>query len=57
VVSWPSTFKLVNIDKYHPKENPEEWAHLYRLGVKAAHGDSDVALAYVQLHLQLAAVL
>ena len=23
-VQWPSTFKLANIDKYDPKENPEE---------------------------------
>ena len=50
-VQWPSTFKLVNIDKYNPKENLEEWVRLNALGIQASGGDQDTMLAYVPIML------
>jgi hypothetical protein len=48
-VIWPRNFKLHDLDTYDGKANPEQWITLYKIVVRAAHGDEDVMANYLPM--------
>lgn len=46
VMEWPRNFKIHDLETYNGKDNPEHWAMLYEIAVRAAGGDEDVMANY-----------
>ena len=50
-VQWPIGFKIIGVDPYDGKANPEQWMQLYEIAVRAAGGNSDVMANYLPVML------
>jgi hypothetical protein len=53
-VSGPSTpnFKVSNVDKYKPKQDPGDWLAVYTTTARAAGATEDVMTAYLPIVLE-----
>jgi hypothetical protein len=45
-IHWPPNFKVLNIDKYKPKQNPDGWLVVYTTAAQATGATEDVMIAY-----------
>jgi hypothetical protein len=50
-IQWPPNFKVSNIDKYEPKQDPGGWLVVYTTAVWAAGATEDVMTAYLPIVL------
>jgi hypothetical protein len=50
-IQWPPNFKVSNIDKYEPKQDPEGWLVVYTTAARAAGATEDVMTAYLPIVL------
>jgi hypothetical protein len=50
-IQWPPNFKVSNIDKYEPKEDPGGWLSVYTTAAQAAGATEDVMTAYLPIVL------
>jgi hypothetical protein len=50
-VQWPPNFKVSNIDKYEPKQDPGGWLAVYTTAAWAAGATKDVMTAYLPIVL------
>jgi hypothetical protein len=50
-IQWPSNFKVSNIDKYEPKQDPGGWLAVYTTAARAAGATKDVMTAYLPIIL------
>jgi hypothetical protein len=48
-IHWPSNFKVSNVDKYEPKQDPGGWLAVYTTAARAAGASADVMTAYLPL--------
>jgi hypothetical protein len=47
----PPNFKVSNIDKYEPKQDPRGWLAVYTTAARAAGATEDVMTAYLPIVL------
>jgi hypothetical protein len=47
----PPNFKVSNVDKYDPKQDPEGWLAVYTIATRAAGATEDVMTAYLPIVL------
>jgi hypothetical protein len=47
----PPNFKVSNVDKYEPKQNPGGWLAVYTTAARAAGATEDVMTAYFPIVL------
>jgi hypothetical protein len=47
----PPNFKVSNVDKYEPKQDPEGWLAVYTTAARAAGATEDVMTAYLRVVL------
>jgi hypothetical protein len=50
-IQWPPNFKVSNIDKYEPKQDPGGWLAIYTTAAWAAGATEDVMTAYLPIIL------
>jgi hypothetical protein len=50
-IQWPPNFKVSNVDKYEPKQDPGGWLVVYTTAVRAAGATEDVMTAYLPIVL------
>jgi hypothetical protein len=50
-IQWPPNFKVSNIDKYEPKQDPGGWLAVYTTAARAAGATKDVMTAYLPIVL------
>jgi hypothetical protein len=50
-IQWPSNFKVSNVDKYEPKQDPGGWLAVYATAARAAGATEDVMTAYLPIVL------
>jgi hypothetical protein len=50
-IKWPPNFKVSNIDKYEPKQDPGGWLAVYTTAAQAAGATEDVMTAYLPIVL------
>jgi hypothetical protein len=51
-IQWPPNFKVSNVDKYEPKQDPGGWLAVYTTAVRAAGATEDVMTAYLPIVLR-----
>jgi hypothetical protein len=50
-IQWPPNFKVSNVDKYGPKQDPGGWLAIYTTAARAAGATKDVMTAYLPIIL------
>jgi hypothetical protein len=50
-IQWPPNFKVSNIDKYEPKQDPGGWLAIYTTTARATGATEDVMIAYFPIIL------
>jgi hypothetical protein len=50
-IQWPPNFKVSNVDKYEPKQDPGGWLAVYTTAARAAGATEDVMNAYLPIVL------
>jgi hypothetical protein len=50
-IQWPPNFKVSNVDKYEPKQDPGGWLAVYTTATRAAGATEDVMTAYLPIVL------
>jgi hypothetical protein len=50
-IQWPSNFKVSNVDKYEPKQDPGGWLAVYTTTAQAVGATEDVMTAYLPIVL------
>jgi hypothetical protein len=50
-IQWPPNFKVSNVDKYEPKQDPGGWMVVYTIAARAAEATEDVMTAYLPIVL------
>jgi hypothetical protein len=50
-IQWPPNFKVSNVDKYKPKQDPGGWLAVYMTAARAAGATEDVTMAYLPIVL------
>jgi hypothetical protein len=50
-IQWPPNFKVSNVDKYEPKQDPGGWLVVYTTAARAAGATKDVMTAYLPIVL------
>jgi hypothetical protein len=50
-IQWPPNFKVSNVDKYEPKQDPGGWLAVYTTNARAAVATEDVMTAYLPIVL------
>jgi hypothetical protein len=50
-IQWPPNFKVSNVNKYEPKQDPGGWLAVYTIAVRAARTTEDVMTAYLPIVL------
>jgi hypothetical protein len=50
-IQWPPNFKISNIDKYEPKQDPGGWLAVYTTVARAARATEDIMTAYLPIVL------
>jgi hypothetical protein len=50
-IQWPPNFKVSNVDKYEPKQDPGGWLDVYTTAARAAGASEDVMTAYLPIVL------
>jgi hypothetical protein len=50
-IQWPPNFKVSNIDKYEPKQDPGGWLAVYTTAARATGATEDVMTAYLPIVL------
>jgi hypothetical protein len=50
-IQWPPNFKVFNVDKYGPKQDPGGWLAVYTTAARAARAIQDVMIAYLPIVL------
>jgi hypothetical protein len=50
-IQWPPNFKVSNVDKYEPKQDPGGWLTVYTTAAPAAGATEDVMTAYLPIVL------
>jgi hypothetical protein len=50
-IQWPPNFKVSNVDKYEPKQDPGGWLAVYTTAVRAAGATEDVMTTYFPIVL------
>jgi hypothetical protein len=50
-IQWPPNFKVSNVDKYEPKQDPGGWLAVYTTAARAARATEDVMTAYLPIVL------
>jgi hypothetical protein len=50
-IQWPPNFKVSNVDKYEPKQDPGGWLAVYTTAARAAEATEDVMIAYLPIVL------
>jgi hypothetical protein len=50
-IQWPPNFKVSNVDKYEPKQDPGGWLAVYITAARAAGATEDVMTAYLPIVL------
>jgi hypothetical protein len=50
-IQWPPNFKVSDIDKYEPKQDPGRWLAVYTTAARAAGATEDVMTAYLPIVL------
>jgi hypothetical protein len=50
-IQWPPNFKVSNVDKYEPKQDPGGWLVVYTTAARAARATEDVMTAYLPIVL------
>jgi hypothetical protein len=50
-IQWPPNFKVSNVDKYEPKQDPGGWLAMYKTAAWAAGATEDVMTAYLPIVL------
>jgi hypothetical protein len=50
-IQWPPNFKVSNVDKYEPKQDPGGWLAVYTTAARAAGATEDVMTAYLPIVL------
>jgi hypothetical protein len=51
-IQWPPNFKVSNVDKYEPKQDPGGWLAVYTTAARAAGATEDVMTAYLPIVLR-----
>jgi hypothetical protein len=51
-IQWPPNFKVSNVDKYKPKQDPGGWLAVYTTAARAAGATEDVMTAYLPIVLE-----
>jgi hypothetical protein len=50
-IQWPPNFKVSNIDKYEPKQDPDSWLTVYTTVARAAGAIKGIMTAYLPIVL------
>ena len=50
-IQWPPNFKVSNVDKYEPKQDPGGWLAVYTTAARAAGASEDVMTTYLPIVL------
>jgi hypothetical protein len=50
-ILWPPNFKVSNVDKYEPMQDPEGWLAVYTTAARATSATEDVMTAYLPIVL------
>jgi hypothetical protein len=50
-IQWPPNFKVSNVDKYEPKQDPRGWLAVYTTATRVAGATEDVMTAYLAIVL------
>jgi hypothetical protein len=50
-IQWPPNFKVSNVDKYEPKQDPGGWLAVYTTAARAAGASEDVMTVYLPIVL------
>jgi hypothetical protein len=50
-IQWPPNFKVSNVDKYEPNQDPRGWLAVYTTAARAAGATEDVMTAYLPIVL------
>jgi hypothetical protein len=50
-IQWPPNFKVSNVDKYEPKQDPGGWLVVYTTAARAVGASEDVMTAYLPIVL------
>jgi hypothetical protein len=50
-IQWPPNFKVSNVNKYEPKQEPGGWLDVYMTAARAAGATEDVMTAYLSIVL------
>jgi hypothetical protein len=50
-IQWPPNFKVSNVDKYEPKQDPGGWLAVYTTTARAVGATEDVMTAYLPIVL------
>jgi hypothetical protein len=50
-IQWPPNFKVFNVDKYEPKQDPGGWLAVYTTTTRAAGATKDMMTAYLPIVL------
>jgi hypothetical protein len=48
-IQWPPNFKVSNVDKYEPKQDPRGWLAIYTTADRAAGATEDIMTAYLPI--------
>jgi hypothetical protein len=56
-IQWPPNFKVSNVDKYEPKQDPGGWLAVYTTAARAAGATEDVMTTYLPIVLGKDALL
>jgi hypothetical protein len=51
-IQWPPNFKVSNVNKYEPKQDPGGWIAVYTTAARAAGVTEDVMIAYLPIVLE-----
>jgi hypothetical protein len=51
-IQWPPNFKVSNVDKYEPKQDPGGWLAVYTTAARATGATEDVMTAYLPIVLE-----
>jgi hypothetical protein len=46
-ISWPTTFKIVDIDKFNSDSKPRTWLYTYSIIIRATNRNNDIMAAYL----------
>jgi hypothetical protein len=50
-IQWPTNFKVSNVDKYKPKQDPKAWLAVYTTAARATGATEDVMTTYLPIVL------